>query len=132
MIVIQRDSYQLLLSYNPCEIFDYFGFDEFHGLNKNDCELHLNNKDQAYIAGWCNFIPKESGEYSNNDPRYVFININRCNEDLWTICNLFHELMHQSFCLHDYDVDNKEEEIISWADNETMEVYKLLKEKEIL
>ena len=127
MVTIIRGSYILLLSYNPCDIFTHFGVTEMHGLNITDCSLHINNENQSYIAGWSNFIPKESGEYTNSDPRFVFINLNRCNNEVWTICNIFHELMHHSLCLHDYDVENKEEEIISWADNETIEVYKIVK-----
>jgi len=34
--------------------------------------------------------------------------------------------MHHSLWLHGYDVENSEEEIISWAELETIEIYKLL------
>ena len=36
---------------------------------------------------------------------------------------VFHEMMHHSFWLHDYDV-NKEEEIITWAEYESYKVIK--------
>jgi NTP pyrophosphatase (non-canonical NTP hydrolase) len=36
-----------------------------------------------------------------------------------------HELMHQSFALHNFDVD-KEEEIITWAEEEAYEVFKIV------
>ena len=118
MIVIKRKTYELLLSHNPCEIFDYLQVDEIHGLNKKDCELHLNNTKQAYIAGWCNLYP-------NNKDMYVFINLSRCTDVIHTAGLVFHELTHLSFWLHDYDV-NKEEEIITYAENESYEVIKII------
>jgi hypothetical protein len=114
MKAIPRDSYLLLISHNPCDIFDYFNVDEMHGLNKVDCERHINNTEQSYIAGWSNFIP-------NTEDRFVFINLSRC-----TITLIMHELMHHSLWLHGYDVENSEEEIISWAELETIEINKLL------
>ena len=40
-----------------------------------------------------------------------------------------HEMMHMSFALHNYDV-NKEEEIITWAELEAHEVFKIIKPKQ--
>lgn len=120
MITINRIHYTLLLSYNPCEIFDYFKVDELHGLNKQDCEIHTNNTEQAYIAGWCNLIP-------NEDKMYVFINLSRCTDELHTAGLVFHELMHLSFWLHHYDIE-QEESIITFAEKESYDVVRLLYE----
>ena len=129
MITIIRGTYILLLSYNPCDIFTYFNVEQMHGLNAIDCAAHKNTTESAYIAGWCNFIPKESGEYIDDDPRFVFINLSRCTDSVSTFGLIMHELMHQSFALHKYDV-NKEEEIITWAEEETYEVFKLIKKQD--
>ena len=51
MLRIQMDHYDLLLNIDPCSIFDYYNVEQMHGLNKKDCMLHLNNNEQAYIAG---------------------------------------------------------------------------------
>jgi hypothetical protein len=126
MITIFRNGYILLLSYNPCDVFDCFNVDEMHGLSKTECMAYHNTVDSAYIAGWCNFVPKESGEYGKDDKRYVFINLTRCKNDVATMGLIMHELMHQSFFLHDYNMD-REEEIITWAEEETYEVYKIVK-----
>jgi hypothetical protein len=125
IIPIFRGSYILLLSYNPCDVFDYFNVDEMHGLNSTDCAAHENTTESAYFAGWSNFVPKESGEYTMGDKRYVFINLSRCNDDISTMGLIMHELMHQSFELHNFDV-NKEEEIITWAEEEAYEVFKII------
>jgi hypothetical protein len=115
MKAIPRDSYLLLISHNPCDIFDYFNVDEMHGLNKVDCERHINNTEQSYIAGWCNLIP-------GSDRYFIFINLSRCNTDVETFGHLMHELMHRSFDLHE-----DEETIITWAEMEAHRVYELIK-----
>ena len=125
MITIFRGAYLLMLSYNPCDVFTYFNVEGTHGLNIIDCEAHPNTTDSAYIAGWSNFIPKESGEYMDEDPRFVFINLSRCTDSVSTFGLIMHELMHQSFALHEYNVD-KEEEIITWAEEEAYEVFKII------
>ena len=112
MITIFKTGYILLLSYNPCDVFTYFNVKEMHGLNAIDCAKHENTTESAYFAGWCNFIPKESGEYDQNDRRFIFINLSRCNDDTETMGLIMHEMMHQSLFVHNYDVANKEEEII--------------------
>lgn len=127
MITIFRTGYVLLLSYNPCDIFNYYNVTEMHGLNFIDCDLHNNTKDSAYIAGWSNFVPKASGEYLANDDRFVFINLSRCTDPIRTTGLIMHEMMHHSLWLHSYNVENREEDIITWAELETYEVYDIIK-----
>lgn len=119
MITVQLASYILLLSYNPCDIFNYYNVTEMHGLSLLECEAHSNTKDSAYIAGWSNLDPHDATK------RFVFINLSRCNNPIETTGLVMHELMHQSFWLHNYDV-SKEEEIITWAEEETYNVVKLI------
>jgi predicted aminopeptidase len=122
MITIMRGTYVLLLSYNPCDIFDYYNVNEMHGLNKADCAAHVNSTESAYIAGWTNYVPKASGEYDDDDPRFIFINLSRCTDTAHTVGLIMHEMMHQSFYLH-----KDEEEIITWAEEETYQVYDIIK-----
>ena len=125
MKAVVRENYILLLSYNPCDIFDYFNVDEMHGLSYKECECYLNTNEDSYIAGWSNFVPKISGEYISNDSRFVFINLSRCNTEIETFGLIMHELMHHSFFLHDYNSE-KEEEIITWSENESYEVFEII------
>ena len=122
---IDRDTYTLLLSENPCDLFTYFNVVEMHGLNYSDCKAHVNTKDDAYIWGLANYIPKKDGNYKCGDARFVFINLKRCNDILQTFGCIFHELMHHSFELHNYNL-HLEEDIITWAENESHEVYKII------
>jgi len=124
---IKRKTYTLLLSKNPCSIFWNYGVEEMHGLNYKDCVAHKNNTKQAYIAGWSNYVPKENGDYKTGDDFFVFINLSRCTSDFETMLLLNHEMMHRAFELYDYDLENHEEDMVSWAEAETREIYPLVK-----
>jgi hypothetical protein len=118
MVSYKRKDYELLLSYNPCEIFDYYEVDKMHGLNKISCEEYNNTTEDAYFAGWCNFIP-------NTPYKFVFINLSRCTDEIHTFGLIMHELMHQSFDKFDEDL-YMEEEMITWAEEQAYEVYEIV------
>ena len=122
---IDRNTYTLLLSQNPCDLFTYFDVDEMHGLNALDCGNHKNTTENSYIAGLSNFVPKQSGEYNSNDKRFVFINILKCTDSISTFALIMHEMMHHSFFIHNYDIE-LEEQIITWAEEEAYQVYKII------
>lgn len=127
MYLISRATYVLLLSYNPCEVFDHFQVDELHGLYRMECLKHNNTTASAYIAGLSNFIPKASGDYTNKDKRFIYINLSRCTDDITTMGLLMHETMHHSLFIHKYKVNTKEEDIIQWAETEALELIKIVK-----
>ena len=118
MITLIFCNYTLLLSYNPCDVFTHYNVTEMHGLNLADCEAYNNTSQDGYIAGLCNFAP-------NSDDKFVFINLNRCNNDIKTFGLIMHELMHLSFDIHDNDL-SKEEDIITWAELEAYKVFKII------
>jgi hypothetical protein len=109
----------LLLSNCPCFVFKYYKVNQLHGLNYTDCIKSL-NESKSFISGWCNQIP-------NNEGYFIYINLNDCKNDTKTTALVFHELMHLSFNLYDYDLKSKEEEIISFAENETYKVVDIIK-----
>ncbi len=121
-MIYTRSNYTLILTWNPCEIFDILGVDEIHGLNAHECKLHVNNKDQSYIAGWCNYFPKES--YKQGDEMFIYINLSRCTDDVNTTALVFHEVLHRAFEM-DHKMD--EEEFITWCENETKELVTIIK-----
>lgn len=121
---IQRNDYLLLMSFCPCDVFEFFKVDEMHGLNLKDCQKHGNTELSSYIAGWANFIPK-NGEYDYNDKRFIFINLKRCNDSIEAFGTIFHECMHHSLNRFKYDM-SKEEQIITWAENEAHEIFKII------
>ena len=122
MIVYKFASYILLLSYNPCDIFTYYNVSEMHGLNVADCQTYNNTADDAYIAGWTNYAPNESKDV------FVFINLSRCTDDVHTTGLVMHECMHMAGLLYDGCWDSHEEEMISFAEEETYKIVSIIKE----
>lgn len=120
MTKIEFDTYHLLLSYDPCSIFEYYEVINLHGLDYYDCIFKDNTTEDSYISGMCNMIP------GSNDKQYVFINLSRCTDEISTILLLNHELLHHSFFKHNYNL-HREEEIISWAEEETKRIYPFIK-----
>ena len=114
--------YTLILSYNPCDVFKYYKVTEMHGLNLADCEKHTNNTEQSYIAGWCNLSPID------NKP-FVFINLSRCNNDTVTTATVFHEMMHLAGIQYNSDWNSEEENMITFAENETYKAVELINKR---
>ena len=119
MIEIQREKYTLLLSYNPCMIFWHLAEMELHGLNYKECMLYQNTTESAYSAGWCNYYP-------DSDKFFVFINLSRCTSDFETTLLIFHEMLHAAMIVYNWNLDY-EEQIVTWAENETRQVFNLIK-----
>ena len=124
MIEIKRDDYLLLLGQNPCEVFLHFNVEEMHGLKYKECMIYQNNSNDAYIWGLANYVPKD-GDYKFGDARFIFINLQRCGNNYETYGGVFHELIHHSLQMYNYNMDF-EEEIISWAENESHQVFELV------
>jgi len=119
MIVYDFEYYQLIVSNKPCDIFNHFKVDYLHGLNLHDCEAYNNTNEDAYIAGLCNFVP-------NSDKMFIFLNTSRMNNCKEKMSLIFHEAMHLSLEIHNHDVNEKEEQIISWAEAEANKIFDLI------
>ena len=118
--------YDLIVSDDPCYIFQHYGVSEMHGLNLKDCKAHVNTTEDAYIAGWCNYIPKPDKDYKTGDRMFVFINMSRCKTDYDLITTINHELMHLAVAYYDWNIEF-EEEMITMAEEETKKVYQSIK-----
>jgi hypothetical protein len=99
-----------------------------HGLSLAECEAHPNTTESAYIAGLCNYEPKESGDYSKDNKHFVFINLSRCTNDIRTMGLVMHEMMHLSGELYNGCWDSDEENIITWAEEEAYKVVEIIKQ----
>jgi hypothetical protein len=125
MILVEKEynNFLFLIGETSIDIFDYYGIDEMHGLNRFDCAKRVDTNKSAYICGWCNFHPqdKDLTRPSHLKP-YLFMNAKRFQNDFTDVSSLMHECMHLSMKLHDYDID-KEEEIITLAEQLTNDLY---------
>ena len=81
--------------------------------------LHKNTTEDAYIAGWCNYYP-------NSDKFFVFINLSRCTNDLNTTLLINHEMFHAALIIYNWNMQH-EEKIVTWAEEETKQVFNLIK-----
>jgi hypothetical protein len=114
------EHFDLLISSNPCDIFRYYNVTELHGLTIKDCESYKNTETDAYIAGFCNLSPEGKP--------FLFINLSRCTDDVHTFALIFHEAMHLSSILFDGDWENREEEMITFAEEEAHNIFKIIKQ----
>jgi hypothetical protein len=104
-------NFQLLIGEKSTDLFDYFQVYYLHGLNKKDALNHLENSEQAYIWGMANYSPNEG------DLPYIFLNKTRFKHDYTDATGIMHETMHMALLLNNWQIENKEEEIISQAEN---------------
>jgi hypothetical protein len=120
--VYNYKKYTLILSKNPCDIFTHFKVKELHGLNYQKCLSFKNTKDNAYIGGLTNLSPKTK-------KHFLFLNTSRLGKGKERMGLIMHETMHLSLELHQHDVTHKEEDIITWAENEAYKIYDILENK---
>ena len=102
------------------DVFDFFGVEEMHGLNKSEC---YDRPDDAYIAGLCNVYPNDHSKI------FLFINEMRLGNGYKDVLLIMHETMHLSLQLHgrDLEKDDLEEEVITWAEEMADKIYQYLK-----
>ena len=120
MKTFEFDKYTLLLSDDPCDVFIHFRRSGLHGLNMTDCMAHENSEHSSYIAGLCNVDPE------TNKP-FIYINIKRCTDDVKTMGLVMHETSHLYWLLNYDNLKDKEEEIITHAEEEAYKVVEIIK-----
>lgn len=106
----------LLLGKDSLDLFNYFRVDELHGLTKKEAQYYPETKKDAYIAGMTNYSP------TKDKFPYMFINVNRLNGSKKDATAIMHECVHLSLLLHDWDIENSEETIVSDAERIANEV----------
>ena len=121
VIKIPNKKYDLILGSSSEDLFNYYNVDFIHGLHLKDCKSYKETNEDAFISGMSNESPNKT---ISNKP-YVFINLKRLNKTFKDYLLLFHEFMHLSFRIHNWNI-NKEEQIITWAELETIKTIKKL------
>lgn len=111
------DEFEFLISKSACDLFDYFNTENIHGLSKIDCQARI-KEGGTYIDGLCNYNPNDITKKP-----FVFINESSLKGNHEDVTLLMHEFYHLSLMLHNWDIQNKEEEIVSFAEKTTNEVF---------
>jgi hypothetical protein len=124
--------YVLLAGNNAVEIFDYYNIEEMHGLNRADAQAEEVDKTKGngvYIYGWCNYDPKDK-KLTAKKPYlpFLFINLGAFKKISLTekATGVMHETMHMSILLNNWNIKDKEEEVITYAEDEANKIIEKL------
>jgi len=124
--------YVLLVGDNATEIFDYYKVDEMHGLNLKDAKAEEVDKTKGngvYIYGWTNYDPADK-KLTGKAPTKPFLFINLGTFKKYSITEkaiaVMHETMHMSILLNNWKIVDKEEEVISYAEEQANKIIKKL------
>jgi hypothetical protein len=104
------DDYCILIGTDALSIFDYYNVDEMHGLSREGAVKRI-AEGGTYIDGWVNLGP--------GDKPYLFLNQAAFLYNYKDITLVMHEYCHMALLLNDYDIESKEEQIITFAENST-------------
>ena len=120
--------YVLLAGDNATEIFDYYKVDEMHGLNRKDAQAEEIDKTKGngvYIYGWANYDPADK-KLTAKAPLKPFLFINLGTFKKYSLTEkataVMHETMHMAILLNNWKIVDKEEEVISYAEEEANKI----------
>ena len=129
--------YVLLAGKNATEIFDYYNVSEMHGLNLADAkseEVDKTKGNGVYIYGWSNYDPADK-KLTAKDPYKPFLFLNMGTFKKYNVTEkataVMHETMHMSILLNNWNIKDKEEEVITYAEDEANKIIEKLKNTKI-
>jgi len=124
--------YILLVGNNATEVFDYYDVKEMHGLNRKDAQAEEVDKttgNGVYIYGLTNYDPADKKLTAKNPYKpFLFINLGTFKNYSLTekATAVMHETMHMGILLNNWNIKDKEEEIISFAEEEANKIIEKL------
>ena len=121
MDIIYYAQFVLLIGNSAVDLFDYYGVQEMHGVSKAQCIERI-AEGGTYIDGFANYNPKDTALTKELLP-FVFINKKALHGDYRDVTLINHEMAHMSLLLHDWNVTDYEEIIVTWAEEQTNFIY---------
>jgi hypothetical protein len=125
--------YVLLVGNDATEIFDYYKVPEMHGLNRADAQAEEVDKTKGngvYIYGWTNYDPADK-KLTAKAPHKPFLFLNMGTFKKYSTTEkataVMHETMHMSILLNNWNIKDKEEEAIGFAEEEANKIIEKLK-----
>ena len=124
--------YILLIGNDATEIFDYYKVPEMHGLNRADAQAEEVDKttgNGVYIYGWTNYDPADKKLTAKAPYKpFLFLNMGTFKKYSTTekATAIMHETMHMSLLLNNWKINDKEEEAISFAEEEANKIIEKL------
>ena len=130
---VDMGKYILLIGNDATEVFDYYKVKEMHGLNRADAqaeEVDMTVGNGVYIYGLTNYHPADK-KLTAKDPYKPFLFINLGTFKKYSVTEkatgVMHETMHMSILLNNWDIKDKEEEVITFAEDEANKIIEKLK-----
>ena len=124
------DKYLLLIGNDATDIFKYYNVEQMHGLNLNDAIAEEINKtvgNGVYIYGLTNYDPADK-KLTAKAPFKPFLFLNMGTFKRYSPSEqataVMHETMHMSILLNNWDIRDKEEEVITFAEEEANKIIK--------
>ena len=124
--------YILLAGKDATEIFDYYKVPEMHGLNRKDAQAEEIDKTKGngvYIYGLANYDPADKKLTAKNPYKpFLFINLGTFKKYSLTekATGVMHETMHMAILLNNWKITDKEEEAITFAEDEANKIIEKL------
>lgn len=124
--------YILLIGNDATEIFDYYKVPEMHGLNRADAQAEEVDKttgNGVYIYGLTNYDPADKKLTAKAPYKpFLFLNMGTFKKYSTTekATAIMHETMHMSLLLNNWNIKDKEEEAISFAEEEANKIIEKL------
>jgi hypothetical protein len=120
--------YILLIGNNATEIFDYYKVPEMHGLNRADAQAEEVDKTKGngvYMYGLTNYDPADK-KLTAKAPHKPFLFLNMGTFKKYSTTEkataVMHETMHMSILLNNWNIKDKEEEAIQFAEDEANKI----------
>jgi hypothetical protein len=125
--------YLLLIGNDATDIFKYYNVEQMHGLNLNDAiaeEIDKTVGNGVYIYGLTNYDPADK-KLTAKAPFKPFLFLNMGTFKRYSPSEqataIMHETMHMSILLNNWDIRDKEEEAIGFAEEEANKIIKKIK-----
>ncbi len=129
---IDMGKYIVLFGDNATEVFDYYKVDEMHGLSRKDAQAEEVDKtvgNGVYIYGLTNYDPADK-KLTAKEPYKPFIFINLGTFKRYSLTEkataIMHETMHMAILLNNWKITDKEEEVISFAEEQANKIIEKL------
>ena len=125
--------YVLVLGKDATDIFKFYNVKEMHGLNLKDAQAEEVDKTKGngvYIYGLTNYDPADK-KLTAKSPYKPFIFLNMGTFKKYSLSEkataVMHETMHISILLRDWNIKDKEEDAIGFAEEEANKIIDKLK-----
>ena len=130
--------YILVVGKDATDIFKFYDVKQMHGLNLKDAQAEEVDKTKGngvYIYGLTNYNPLDKKLTAKSPYKpFIFLNMGtfkryKAEEQKTAI---MHETMHMGILLNNWDIKDKEEEAIGFAEEEANKIIEKLKSLKLI